>query len=66
MEANAVLSDAARRERYDMGEDEDGMNESGGMGGGGMHMSHADLAELLSHFNGGGGGGGFGFPRGHF
>ena len=51
MEANAVLSDPQRRERYDMGEDEDGMNE-GGMGGMGG-MSHMDLAELFSHFHGG-------------
>lgn len=30
VEAHAVLSDAQRRARYDMGEDEDGMNEGGG------------------------------------
>lgn len=52
VEANAVLSDPQRRERYDMGEDEDGMNEGGGMGGMGG-MSHMDLAELFSHFHGG-------------
>jgi len=32
VEANVVLSDSQRRERYDLGEDEDGMN-GGGMGG---------------------------------
>ncbi|EEB98965.1 hypothetical protein MPER_01434, partial [Moniliophthora perniciosa FA553] len=37
VEAHAVLSDPDRRERYDMGEDEDGLNDGGGMGGmGGM------------------------------
>lgn len=55
-EAYAVLSDPRRRERYDMGEDEDGMNDGGGMGG----MSQADLAELFAQFHGGGGFGGFG------
>lgn len=58
VEAHSVLSDPNRRERYDNGEDEDGMNDSGGMGGMGG-MSHMDLAELFSHFHGGGGGGGF-------
>ena len=67
VEANAVLSDPARRERYDTGEDEDGMNDSPGMGG--VHMTHANLAEMFAQFNSGGGGG-FGFghggpPRGH-
>ncbi|KIK03698.1 hypothetical protein K443DRAFT_465233 [Laccaria amethystina LaAM-08-1] len=51
VEANAVLSDPQRRERYDMGEEEDGMND-GGMGGMGG-MSHMDLSELFSHFHGG-------------
>ncbi|KAK7031447.1 hypothetical protein R3P38DRAFT_3393378 [Favolaschia claudopus] len=60
VEANAVLSDPQRRERYDMGEDEDGMNDSSGMGG----MGGMDLSELFAQFNGGGfrasAGGGFG------
>jgi DnaJ family protein C protein 7 len=51
VEANAVLSDPQRRERYDMGEEEDGMND-GGMGGMGG-MSHMDLSELFSHIHGG-------------
>ncbi|KAG6848255.1 hypothetical protein H0H93_001897 [Arthromyces matolae] len=59
-EAYAVLSDPQRRQRYDLGEDEDGMN--GGMGGGmgGMHMSEADLANIFAQFSGGGFGGPFG------
>jgi DnaJ homolog subfamily C member 7 len=42
-----------------MGEDEDGMSESSGMGG--VHMTHTDLAELFAQFSGGGPrfGGGF-------
>jgi DnaJ homolog subfamily C member 7 len=69
VEANAVLSDPQRRERYDNGEDEDGMSESSG-GAGGVHMTHADLAELFAHFHGGGprfafGGGGGGRSHGH-
>jgi DnaJ family protein C protein 7 len=53
VEANAVLSDPQRRDRYDMGEDEDGMNDSsGGMGG----MGGMDLSELFAQFHGGGGG----------
>ncbi|KAF9524422.1 hypothetical protein CPB83DRAFT_861342 [Crepidotus variabilis] len=59
VEANAVLSDPRRRERYDLGEDEDGLNEGGSpFGGGGMNP--ADLEELLAAFGGRGGGGGFG------
>jgi len=62
VEANAVLSDSRRRERYDMGEDEDGMSE-GGMGG-------VDLSELFAQFHrghsgfqfGGGGSHSHGFP----
>ncbi|KAJ7230506.1 hypothetical protein GGX14DRAFT_583593 [Mycena pura] len=50
VEANAVLSDAQRRERYDMGEDEDGMSDA--MGG----MHGMDLSELFAQFHGGGGG----------
>ncbi|KAJ7089731.1 hypothetical protein B0H15DRAFT_269331 [Mycena belliarum] len=57
VEANAVLSDPQRRERYDMGEDEDGMSESSGMNG----MGGVDLSELFAQFHGGGGGFG-GFP----
>ncbi|GLB41504.1 putative TPR-like protein [Lyophyllum shimeji] len=65
VEANAVLSDPRRRERYDMGEDEDGMTDSSGMGGGMGGMSQADLAELFAQFSGGPfGGGGFGGGRG--
>ncbi|KAF9477074.1 DnaJ-domain-containing protein [Pholiota conissans] len=64
VEANAVLSDPGRRERYDLGEDEDGMNEGGpgGMGGFGG-MSPVDMEELFASFGAGGGrfgGGGFG------
>ncbi|TFK75058.1 TPR-like protein [Pluteus cervinus] len=65
-EAHAVLSDPRRRERYDMGEDEDGMTDSSGMGGMGG-MSQMDLAELFAQFHGGGGGfGGGGFGGGGF
>jgi DnaJ family protein C protein 7 len=53
-EANAVLSDTRRRERYDLGEDEDGLNDGGSMGGhpfgAGMRP---DLEELFSAFGGG-------------
>lgn len=61
VEAHGVLSDPRRRERYDMGEDEDGMSEGpgGGMGG----MSQMDLAELFAQFHGGGGGFGGGGGR---
>ncbi|KAE9405377.1 DnaJ-domain-containing protein [Gymnopus androsaceus JB14] len=62
-EAYAVLSDPQRRERYDMGDDEDGLND-GGMGGGMGGMNQADLANLFAQFNGGGFGGGGGFPGG--
>ncbi|PPQ88738.1 hypothetical protein CVT25_008545 [Psilocybe cyanescens] len=78
VEANAVLSDPRRRERYDMGEDEDGLNDgSSGMGGGGFHggggfggMSPEDLEGIFASFGGGGGarfGGGMGGGgrRGH-
>jgi DnaJ homolog subfamily C member 7 len=62
VEAHAVLSDPQRRERYDLGEDEDGQTDSSGMGGmGGMGgMSQEDIASLFSQFGGGGFGGGFG------
>ncbi|KAI0030055.1 hypothetical protein K488DRAFT_55061, partial [Vararia minispora EC-137] len=64
-EAHAVLSDPRRRERYDLGEDEDGQMGSGGMGGGMGGMSPEDLQNLFASFGGGGfggggGGGGFG------
>lgn len=57
-EAHAVLSDPRRRERYDMGEDEDGQNDSGmgGMGSPFGGMNPADLADLFAHIQGGGGG----------
>ncbi|KNZ74968.1 hypothetical protein J132_05367 [Termitomyces sp. J132] len=58
-EAYAVLSDPRRRERYDLGEDEDGMND--GMGG--NNMSQADLANIFAHFSGAGFGPGFGGGR---
>ncbi|KAJ7027927.1 hypothetical protein C8F04DRAFT_964716 [Mycena alexandri] len=61
VEANAVLSDPQRRERYDMGEDEDGMSESSA----GMHGG-VDLSELFAQFHGGGGGFGGGFGGGGF
>ncbi|TBU30990.1 protein prenylyltransferase [Dichomitus squalens] len=72
VEANTVLSDPQKRQRYDMGEDdEDGM---GGMGPG------VDLSDIFAQFHGAGfggrsqfssfGGGGFGggggFPGGGF
>ena len=60
-EAHAVLSDPQRKERYDMGEDEDGMNGGGGgFSGGGFGMNSADMEEILSQFAFGGGG-----HRGH-
>ncbi|KAJ7918823.1 protein prenylyltransferase [Mycena leptocephala] len=62
VEANAVLSDPQRRERYDMGEDEDGMSDSSGMGG----MNGMDLSELFAQFHGGGGSFGGGFGGGGF
>ncbi|KII86051.1 hypothetical protein PLICRDRAFT_114984 [Plicaturopsis crispa FD-325 SS-3] len=64
VEANAVLSDPRRRERYDMGDDEDGMSDGPGMGGMGG-MNPMDLAELFAQFHGGGGGGGFGGGGGY-
>jgi DnaJ family protein C protein 7 len=73
VEANAVLSDARRRERYDLGEDEDGLNDGGGMGGHpfAAGMRPGDLEELFSAFGGGGPqfggfGGPFGFSSGGF
>jgi len=56
VEANAVLSDSQRRERYDLGEDEDGMNGGmsgmGGMGGFGG-MSPMDMEEIFAQLGGG-------------
>lgn len=62
VEAHAVLSDPRRRQRYDMGEDDEpsgGDQFSGGFG-------HMDISELFAQFGGGGGGGGGGFPSGGF
>ena len=60
-EAHAVLSDPRRRERYDLGEDEDGVNGSSNMhGGGGMPP---DLASMFAQF-GPSHGGGFTFNTG--
>ena len=42
VEAHAVLSDPLQRKRYDMGEDEDGMN--GGGGGFGVMKFDANLS----------------------
>ncbi|KIK79156.1 hypothetical protein PAXRUDRAFT_834232 [Paxillus rubicundulus Ve08.2h10] len=58
VEAHAVLSDPQRRERYDMGEDEDGQNDFGMGGMGGFGMQPVDLADLFAQFRGGGPGGG--------
>lgn len=79
VEAHAVISDPRRRERYDLGEDEDGMTDSShtrGGGGGGGGMNPADFASMFAQFGpgsgggGGGGGGGFSFgssgPHGGF
>jgi len=63
VEAHAVLSDPHRRERYDLGEDEDGMNGSSShMHSGGVPP---DLASVFAQFGGSGhGGGGFSFNTG--
>lgn len=49
-----MLSDPQRRERYDLGEDEDGM--SGGGGGGGFPgfsgMNQSDMEEIFVQFAG--------------
>jgi DnaJ homolog subfamily C member 7 len=62
VEAHAVLSDPQRRERYDLGEDEDGATNSSQMRGAGG-MNHADLASIFAQF-GGAGGSGFSFGSG--
>ncbi|KAH9057438.1 hypothetical protein EDB87DRAFT_1751756 [Lactarius vividus] len=64
VEAHAVLSDPHRRERYDLGEDEDGTTDSSShMRGGPGGMNPADFASMFAQFGGGAGGGG-GFPFG--
>ncbi|TFK48414.1 protein prenylyltransferase [Heliocybe sulcata] len=66
VEAHGVLSDPRRRERYDLGEDEDGQTDSSGMGGmGGMDFSDFFFHSgghpgFGGHSSGGFGGGGFG------
>lgn len=66
VEAHTVLSDPTRRERYDMGVDEDGSMDSsgGGFGRGGFGGGiDPDVAQFF--FGGGfGGGGGFRFSHG--
>ena len=48
-----------------MGEDEDGQNDSGGMGGPFGGVNPADLADIFAQFHGGGfRGGGFHFHGG--
>ncbi|KAI0659619.1 hypothetical protein C8Q70DRAFT_121481 [Cubamyces menziesii] len=54
-EAHSVLSDPQKRQRYDMGEDDDD-DRLGGMGGAGG----VDLSELFAQFHGAGFGGGRG------
>ncbi|KAH9074925.1 hypothetical protein EDB83DRAFT_2515802 [Lactarius deliciosus] len=64
VEAHAVLSDPRRRERYDLGEDEDGTTDSSShMRGGPGGMNPADFASMFAQFGGSSGGGG-GFPFG--
>jgi DnaJ homolog subfamily C member 7 len=69
VEAHGVVSDPQRRERYDLGEDEDGMNGAGsgdGFGGAGFTVNPGDMIDIFAQFAsarfGGGGGGGH---RGH-
>ena len=66
VEAHAVLSDPQRRQRYDMGMDEDGASSSG-MGGNpfGMHMDPSEIHNIFASF-GGGQFGGFGHQHFHF
>lgn len=57
VEAHTVLSDPQRRERYDLGADEDGsMGPSGGFGGPGtFNMDPDSFANIFMQFSGGGG-----------
>ena len=72
VEAHTVLSNPTRRERYDMGEEEDGTSDSTPGFGGGHGMNHADLASMFMQFGGGpgfdfrSGGGGGGQRHFHF
>lgn len=60
-----MLSDPRRRERYDLGEDEDGTTDSSPMRGHpGGGMNPADFASMFAQFGGSAGGGGGGFPFG--
>jgi DnaJ family protein C protein 7 len=59
VEAHAVLSDPHRRERYDLGEDEDGTADSSQMRGG----MPPDLAAMFAQF-GSSQGSGFSFNAG--
>lgn len=52
MEAHSILSDPQKRQRYDMGEDDEEMG-FGGMGG--MNgMNGMDFADIFTHFQPGG------------
>ncbi|KAI0708149.1 protein prenylyltransferase [Fomitopsis betulina] len=53
-EAHSILSDPMKRQRYDLGEDDE--DAMGGMGGG---MGGVDIHDLFAHLNRGGGFGGF-------
>ncbi|KAL1678207.1 hypothetical protein EV122DRAFT_212555 [Schizophyllum commune] len=53
VEAHAVLSDPAKRERYDQGDDDDSGMGDAGFGG----MNDVNLAELFAQFHGARGGG---------
>ncbi|EIW56458.1 DnaJ-domain-containing protein [Trametes versicolor FP-101664 SS1] len=54
-EAHSILSDPTKRQRYDLGEDDD----DAGFGGGGMGGG-VDLSDLFAQFHGAGFGGGHG------